>query len=223
MPATRKQRSANRKNAKKSTGPKTEEGKQASGQNAITHGLHARDVVIASKYLREDPDEYRALLQSLHETLEPVGKFEEYLVGKIANALWRCNRAAAAETAYVNRSLDDIDDKVSSNIRISQLISDDPEIDDDPDSDYYCERRNLFVSANMVPGEHVSANILRYEMRLDRQLTRAYHILISHQDRRKQMPQPYNPNDPNEKPARADQNAESNSPTEPEAEAKMEN
>jgi hypothetical protein len=34
---------ANRKNAEKSTGPKTPEGKQAVATNAVKHGLFARD------------------------------------------------------------------------------------------------------------------------------------------------------------------------------------
>jgi hypothetical protein len=187
MPATRRQKRANRKNAEKSTGPNTVEGKQVSSQNAITHGLHARSVVIDSKHFHEDPDEYRALLQSLHETFQPEGKFEEYLVGKIANALWRCNRAAAAETACVSRSIDRADRETASHISLAMALTDDPEIDDDPESDYFRTRLQQTVAAHLVPGQNVSANILRYEMRLDRQLARAYYILTRHQDRRRKQ------------------------------------
>ena len=53
MPTTA-QRKANRQNAKKSTGPRTPEGKARSSQNALKHGLLARDAVMAD----EDPAEY---------------------------------------------------------------------------------------------------------------------------------------------------------------------
>ena len=41
-----KKLAANRLNAQKSTGPKTDEGKAKSARNATTHGLFCRDVVI---------------------------------------------------------------------------------------------------------------------------------------------------------------------------------
>ena len=44
-----KQRRANRENAKKSTGPRTAEGKARSSKNGIKHGLLARDAVMADE------------------------------------------------------------------------------------------------------------------------------------------------------------------------------
>ena len=43
--ATRAQIAANRRNAKKSTGPKTAGGKAAAARNSLKHGLLAEDVV----------------------------------------------------------------------------------------------------------------------------------------------------------------------------------
>ncbi|MFC1737810.1 hypothetical protein ACFL1G_02025 [Planctomycetota bacterium] len=40
---------ANRRNAQKSTGPRTPRGKAIVSQNAITHGLSARQAVISSE------------------------------------------------------------------------------------------------------------------------------------------------------------------------------
>ena len=45
---------ANRRNSQKSTGPRTQEGKRAVSQNAVTHGLFAREAVIKC----EDPAEF---------------------------------------------------------------------------------------------------------------------------------------------------------------------
>ena len=44
--ATRAQIKANHKNAKKSTGPRTDEGKARVAKNALKHGLLARDTVL---------------------------------------------------------------------------------------------------------------------------------------------------------------------------------
>ena len=52
--ATKAQIKANRENAKKSTGPRTEEGKARVSLNALKHGLLARDAVLPS----EDPAEF---------------------------------------------------------------------------------------------------------------------------------------------------------------------
>ena len=51
-----KQIDANRRNSLKSTGPKTEAGKQASRCNAVRHGLTAETVIGAL----EDAEDYRA-------------------------------------------------------------------------------------------------------------------------------------------------------------------
>ena len=54
---SQKQIAANRRNAAKSTGPKTAEGKQVTRLNALKHGLQAEHVVIPG----EDPEEFEAL------------------------------------------------------------------------------------------------------------------------------------------------------------------
>ena len=47
--ASSRQIAANRANAKRSTGPKTEQGKARSRMNAWKHGLTAEDIVIARR------------------------------------------------------------------------------------------------------------------------------------------------------------------------------
>jgi hypothetical protein len=56
-----KQARANRKNALKSSGPKTPEGKAVVRRNAIEHGLLAREVLL--------PGEDEEALNELHEDL----------------------------------------------------------------------------------------------------------------------------------------------------------
>ena len=103
---TESQRKANRQNAKKSTGPRTEEGKQRSSQNGLKHGLLARDAVMAN----EDPAEYDRQLQQLEENIFPKNALEFELVRQVADAQWRLRRITRIEAgllthqhAYTNR------------------------------------------------------------------------------------------------------------------------
>ena len=91
--STQAQRKANRQNAKKSTGPRTPEGKARSSQNALKHGLLARDAVMAD----EDPAEYDRQLQILEENLFPKNAIEFELVLQIADSRWRMRRITRIE------------------------------------------------------------------------------------------------------------------------------
>src|SRR3990170_8202095 len=75
---------ANRRNAQRSTGPKTARGKTASKWNALTHGLVTTEIPIPFAPEVEDPGEFRELLAALRDDLQPAGVLEEILVEKIA-------------------------------------------------------------------------------------------------------------------------------------------
>jgi hypothetical protein len=92
--ATKKQIAANRRNAKKSTGPRTSRGKAVSKFNAVNHGLLARDAVLPG----EDAGDLEALHWRLAEELSPVGEVELMLVDRVADLSWRLRRAARVET-----------------------------------------------------------------------------------------------------------------------------
>ena len=91
--ATEKQVQANRRNALKSSGPKTQTGKAVASKNAMRHGLLARDVVIKG----EDPEAFDAMQEALVLELAPEGAIEEQLVDRIAAALWRLRRLGRVE------------------------------------------------------------------------------------------------------------------------------
>ncbi|UCD58176.1 MAG: hypothetical protein JSV16_03410 [Candidatus Hydrogenedentota bacterium] len=175
MPASKKQLTANRENATKSTGPTTDESKAAASQNAIKHGLYARDIIIDSPYLKEDPAEYERLLDSLTEELQPEGFFQESLVRKIANCLWRCRRATAAETARINRRLDGVETSYDYERLVTQIETE--TFDPGEAAQKRARLLSQLIGAALIPGESFSMNLLRYEMRLDRQLTQAYKLL----------------------------------------------
>ncbi len=86
---TQAQIEANRKNAQKSTGPKSKQGKEAVSQNAVKHGLCANKHVIRSES-QEEFDEFR---QNMIADLEPVGAMEKMLTDRIVSLSWRLKRA----------------------------------------------------------------------------------------------------------------------------------
>ena len=104
--ASPRQLVANRRNARKSTGPKTPAGKAVSRMNAMKHGLLARQVVVRGLKLRESSHEFKTLCRDYYEHLTPVGPLEEMLVGQIATAAWRLRRARTAETGEIALSVD---------------------------------------------------------------------------------------------------------------------
>ena len=75
---------ANRLNALKSTGPRTHRGKARSRKNATTHGLLAREIVLASPDGPEGSKEFTQLLAQLRDGLKPLGVLQNWQVQKLA-------------------------------------------------------------------------------------------------------------------------------------------
>jgi hypothetical protein len=86
---------SNRRNAQKSTGPITEEGKQRSSRNAVRHGLTTETVI----QLLEDPDDYHAFEMAVTADYDPDSAVERELVLRLASLLWRLRRAISIETS----------------------------------------------------------------------------------------------------------------------------
>ena len=84
---------ANRRNALRSTGPRTEEGKQRSRLNAVRHGLTAETVVTSL----EDAEDYMAFQAAIISDYEPETAVARELVLRLASLLWRLRRANAIE------------------------------------------------------------------------------------------------------------------------------
>ena len=87
--ATAAQVRANRANAQKSTGPRTAAGKEKASQNAVKHGLLAREAVIPG----EDPEEFEAYREGMIEELAPAGPVEAMLAERVVGLSWRLRRA----------------------------------------------------------------------------------------------------------------------------------
>jgi hypothetical protein len=88
--ATAKQIAANRNNAKKSTGPKTAEGKTKSSKNALKHGLSTPYGLLPG----ESEEEYAYHREELLDELYPDSSIEHYLADRIVYLSWALKRAA---------------------------------------------------------------------------------------------------------------------------------
>ena len=88
-----KQVAANRRNAARSSGPKTEEGKRRSSQNSITHAGYAKGVYrIPGGLLAEDEDEFDADVNALWASLGPRDGLEARQAHRVIAAYLRLDR-----------------------------------------------------------------------------------------------------------------------------------
>lgn len=99
-----KKQAANRWNAQKSTGSKTQAGKARSRWNAMKHGLLAKHAVV-EEY--ENRKEFSNLLRVLRAEFQPSGVIEEILVERIADCYWNLGRIAALKRAHMTKWLKD--------------------------------------------------------------------------------------------------------------------
>jgi len=91
---TFRQIEANRRNALKSTGPKSEGGKEQSRCNALRHGLTSETVI----GLLEDHEDYRQFEAAVIADYDAQSAVERELVLRLASILWRLRRVTSMET-----------------------------------------------------------------------------------------------------------------------------
>jgi hypothetical protein len=95
------QQTANRENAQKSTGPKTESGKTTSAINAVRHGLTGQ----FHAFSEEDQIAYEVHCNGLLADFNPQSYLEMTLAISIAEDHWRLHRARAIENNIFAMSL----------------------------------------------------------------------------------------------------------------------
>lgn len=123
--ATEKKTAANRKNALRSTGPKTPQGKSRVSKNALRHGFFATGPVVPHW---ESAHEWEAHRDAIHGAVVPVGYLEERLTDRLALLLWRLRRVERFETEALSQALEavgqDIDRRLMDALIPSQNLID---------------------------------------------------------------------------------------------------
>ena len=171
--SSQKQITANRQNAQNSTGPKTEEGKAAVSQNAIKHGLTARQDVIAT----ESQELYDLHRHKMLIDLNPIGATEFMLAERIVSLSWRLDRAVTIQTQVTDALLEDFERVHKNTLK-----------DHDP---YYPSRKNPDLKLGSAVRNDIRENIildrlLMYERRIERSLYKTMAELRDIQKSRKQ-------------------------------------
>jgi hypothetical protein len=111
---------ANRRNAQKSTGPRTPEGKATVSQNAVKHGLSAHQDVISFES-QADFDLHR---QQMLAELVPASPMESMLAERIVSLSWRLKRAER----FQNQTIDALNARNTTGplSRLAQSLSNSP-------------------------------------------------------------------------------------------------
>jgi hypothetical protein len=104
-PVSERKIQANRRNSRRSPGPKTERGKRTVSRNAITHGFYSKDVVITHGAGAESPEEFQILLVGFLEHYKPVNIVEQFFVEEIVKCLWKKARVTRAENGEICKGL----------------------------------------------------------------------------------------------------------------------
>ena len=146
--ATERQIAANRRNAQRCTGPKSDDGKRVTRMNALKHGMAAGIIVLPY----ESTLEYHEMRAKLIQGYAPANHQEEMLVDQIAAGWWRTMRARAHEQAMLNVHVETL--KAENNVSLYP----DPEKDDTAVAVVFCQEP-----------ENAFNNYFRYEASIERQ------------------------------------------------------
>jgi len=118
---------ANRENAQKSTGPRTDEGKAKTRFNSVKHGLTGATILFTNP---ADAQRYNQHSFDYQHLYQPVGPEENSLVQSIIDTRWRLTTAPLLEFALIARGS-------------AAIIETNPTVWNNPDRQNEKELRNL--------------------------------------------------------------------------------
>jgi hypothetical protein len=168
-----KQIEANRRNALKSTGPTTCDGKAHSRRNAVRHGLTAETVISDL----EDAEDYKAFEEAVIADYAAETAVERELVLRLASVLWRLRRSIGIESGIFEEVHNDSNARTNPSKRAEtrtadrfSVVSISPPPDDGGERDIDVEKAiaSRFLRLSELPSFPLD-RLSRYEHRLWRQ------------------------------------------------------
>jgi hypothetical protein len=183
---------ANRRNAAKSTGPRTARGKSWSRLNALKHGILASQAVLTAIEGREERAAFAQTVDGLAADFAPVGSFEQLLVQKIATCFWRYRRLLrfenrAAFQSFDNRTYDEMNHRERGRRPIYVMKDDGPNAEkQELDASDVLDYAGLGLD---LPNEYDLLRLTRYEASIERTMSKALAQLTAHQKARRESTQ----------------------------------
>ena len=160
-----KQILANRRNAKKSTGPRTAQGQAVASKNSIKHGLLARCDVISSES-QADFDDYR---RQLLDELTPESPMESMLADRLVTLSWRLQRICRIQ----NHTIDNLTspDKPSPLAKLSKslFLNNDAQTKDQPSENSPHQTLGRMAIKDFS-NQRILEKLLMYERRIENSL-----------------------------------------------------
>ena len=166
---------ANRRNATRSSGPKSSEGKKRSRLNALKHGILTSELLILEGPNAEDARAFNELLAALRQDFAPEGALEDLLVEKIAVCFWRQRRVLKCEAGLAIHDL-------ALAFRQNRGYTGNPT---DPILGLLNEKENYFSGHMTIPLSENLDRLLRYETSVQKQLAHTINQLERLQRSRK--------------------------------------
>ena len=171
--ATQAQILANRRNAQKSTGPRTTEGKAAVSQNAVKHGLLARHTVITS----ETQADFNLHRDRILADLDPLRATESVLAERIVSLSWRLKRAERIQNKAIDAMTEDYTSSALTKLLQSMRCSNQQQSQSSPgtaDADLTLG----YVAIDDFSGAAIFDRLQLYERRIELSL---YHAMLEFQ------------------------------------------
>ena len=189
---------ANRRNARKSTGPRSATGKAKARLNAIKHGLTALRPIFLDG---ESEDEFEAMRTGFHQALSPIGEVEYFLVERMVQRGWQMGRAERVEIELFSRQIlaDEavrletaLTPRFKTPAGIASEFLSGLEPTDEADSEKQLKEKRLGMArlrlgtsfVGLSSGEDILGKLERYETAAERSFFRAAHELERLQRRR---------------------------------------
>jgi hypothetical protein len=163
--STKSQIRANRRNAQRSTGPRTSAGKTTVSQNAVKHGLTAAQDVISSES-QADFDTHRGRILA---ELAPETPMESMLAERIVGLSWRLKRICTIQ----NQTIDALKQRHTSNL-LAKLTKSVLMRYQDPSSQAASESARDLVLGELAIKDFANTKVLErllmYERRIENSL-----------------------------------------------------
>jgi len=157
---------ANRRNARKSTGPRSAAGKKRVSQNALTHGLFSQTSPVLPF---ENKWEYEALAEAMVRDLRPLGILQREIVTQITQLCWKLRRIPAIETTILQAQMGFMEEEFAREKEDGEI----PE-----DKAFPQATASVLIAAQfMMQGDRPFERLEMYQLRLQRSLHSAHRQL----------------------------------------------